>query len=473
MIAPEKTILVVDDRINTLKVLMLFLADKGYRVLKASSGEEALSVFKQHTDTDINVVLADLKMPGMSGLELYRSMVRYGPTPPFVIMTAYASVETAIMALKEGVTDYLIKPLNYEELPIVLSNACRQAEMSLELASLRRQVKKESMFHGILGAASVMRDIFEMVRTVGPTDASVLITGETGTGKELLARALHSESGRRANPVVCINCAALTESLLEAELFGHAKGAFTGALADRTGRLESAHEGTLFLDEIGHMSLGLQSKFLRFLQDGIFQPVGDHRERKVNVRLVAATNVDLEEQIASGRFMSDLLYRIEVIPIRVPPLRERMEDIPLLAEHFVARYARRYLRAMEGISPEAMGRLMDYHWPGNIRELENCLARAVILSKKSFISPEDLPRKMGKPKPAGEELFGGQIRKGSSQGPTLRDMETDLIINTLKRCHGNKTLAAKILGISRKGLYEKMTRLGIRNTMDSRREMPE
>jgi len=472
VIASEKAILVVDDRINTLKVLVLFLADKGYRVLKASSGEEALSVFEQNRD--INVVLADLKMPGMSGLDLYRAMVRNGPAPPFVIMTAYASVETAIMALKEGVTDYLIKPLNYEELPIVLSNACRQAEMSLELASLRSQVRNESTFHGILGATSIMRDIFEMVRTVGPTDASVLITGETGTGKELLARALHSESERRAKPMVCINCAALTESLLEAELFGHAKGAFTGALADRTGRLESAHEGTLFLDEIGHMSLGLQSKFLRFLQEGVFQPVGDHREKKVSVRLVAATNVDLEEQIAAGRFMSDLLYRIEVIPIRVPPLRERMEDIPLLAGHFVAEYARRYLRAMEGISPEAMGRLVDYHWPGNIRELKNCLARAVILSKKSFISPEDLPLKIGKRRSSGEGASGAETRDDpSSQGPTLRDMETDLIINTLKRCHGNKTLAAKILGISRKGLYEKMMRLGIRNTMDSGREMPE
>jgi DNA-binding NtrC family response regulator len=472
MIASEKTVLVVDDRINTLKVLMLFLADKGYRVLRASSGEEALRVFQQNPD--VNVVLADLKMPGMSGLDLYRAMAQRGPTPPFVIMTAYASVETAIMALKEGVTDYLIKPLNYEELPIVLTNACRQAEMSLELASLRRQVRDESTFHGILGATSVMRDIFEMVRTVGPTDASVLITGETGTGKELLARALHLESARREKSIVCINCAALTESLLEAELFGHARGAFTGALADRTGRLESAHEGTLFLDEIGHMSLGLQSKFLRFLQDGTFQPVGDHRERKVNVRLVAATNVDLEEQIASGRFMSDLLYRIEVIPIRVPPLRERTEDIPLLSQHFVTQYARRYLRAMEGISPEAMRRLMDYDWPGNIRELENCLARAVILSKKSFVSPEDLPGKIGRHASSrGKKSMAGPQGNPASPGPTLREMEIDLIINTLKRCQGNKTLAAKILGISRKGLYEKMTRLGIRDTMDSGREISE
>ena len=472
MIAQERTILVVDDRINTLKVLMLFLADKGYRVLKASSGEEALEIFRQHTN--INVILADLKMPGMSGLDLYRSMAQTGPTPPFIIMTAYATVETAIMALKEGVSDYLIKPLNYEELPIVLANVCRQAEMSQELTSLRRQVREESTFHGILGASSVMLDIFDMVRTVGPTDASVLITGETGTGKELLARALHLESERQNNPIVCINCAALTESLLEAELFGHAKGAFTGAVADRAGRLESAHGGTLFLDEIGHMSLNLQSKFLRFLQDGTFEPVGDHRERKVDVRLVAATNADLEEQIASGRFMSDLLYRIEVIPIHVPPLRERMEDIPLLAGYFVTRYARRYLRAVEGISPEAMRALMGYSWPGNIRELKNCLARAVILSKKSYLSLDALPEKIAKQTYSVEGPFATEIEDDPSlQGLTLRDMEMDLIISTMKRCHGNKTLAAKVLGISRKGLYEKMARLGIRDATNSSRDLSE
>lgn len=472
MIASEKTILVVDDRINTLKVLMLFLADKGYRVLKASSGKEALKISGENRDID--VVLADLKMPGMSGLDLYRTMARTGPAPPFIIMTAYASVETAILALKEGVTDYLIKPLNYEELPIVLANACRQAEMSLELASLRHQVREESTFHGILGATSVMRDIFEVVHTVGPTDASVLITGETGTGKELLAKALHLESERKENPIVCINCAALAESLLEAELFGHAKGAFTGALANRAGRLESAHGGTLFLDEIGHMSLNLQSKFLRFLQDGTFEPVGDPREKKVNVRLVAATNTDLEAQIASGRFMSDLLYRIEVIPIRVPPLRERMEDIPLLVGHFVAQYARRYLRAMEGVSPEAMRALMDYHWPGNIRELKNCLARAVILSKKSYLALEDLPRKISQQTPSMEQRLSDETPKNStSLGPTLKDMESDLIVNTLKRCNGNKTLAAKVLGISRKGLYEKMERLGVRGFLDNGREISE
>jgi len=460
----EKTILVVDDRINALKVLMLFLADKGYRVLEASSGPQALAVFQDHPEID--VVLSDLKMPGMSGLDLYRAMLEVRPVPPFIIMTAYATVETAISALKEGVTDYLIKPLNYEELPIVLANACRQAEMSRELAALRQEVREEQRFHGMLGVSRPMREIFEMVRTVGPTDAAVLITGETGTGKELLAHSLHEESRRRDRPMVCINCAALTETLLEAEMFGYVKGAFTGALTDRKGRLEMAHEGTLFLDEISNMTLHLQAKFLRFLQDGSFEPVGANWSKKVDVRLVAATNADLEAQIAAGRFMRDLLYRIEVIAMHLPPLRERVEDIPILVEHFIAHYARHYMKSIEGVAPDAMQALLDYPWPGNVRELENCLARAVILSKQSVLGLDDLPGKMTEG--ARAEAGPGEAGREDAppvEGATLKEMEARLIADTIRRCQGNKTLAAKVLGISRKGLYEKMARLGIREDL--------
>jgi DNA-binding NtrC family response regulator len=454
----NRNILVVDDRINTLKVLMLFLADNGYHVLKASNGEEALAVFNDHPNID--VVLADLKMPGMNGLELFHRMNQRRSAPPFIIMTANATVETAIKALKEGVTDYLIKPLNFEELPIVLAKACRQAEMSRELASLRKQVSKKNKFHDFIGASSKMQEIFEVVRTVGPTDASVLITGETGTGKELLAHSIHRESGRRDKSLVCINCAALTESLLEAELFGYVQGAFTGAVGNKKGRLEMADEGTLFLDEIGNMSLALQSKFLRFLQDGTFEPVGATKTKKVDVRLVAATNADLEAEIAAGRFLSDLLYRIEVIAIQVPPLRERAEDIPLLVEHFLARYAGRYKKALEGVSSNAMQALMDYTWHGNVRELKNSMARTVILSKGPEITLGDLPEKIHpKAGPDRETVDTDTLTEG---GTTLKDMESELISNTLKRCKGNKTMAAKMLGISRKGLYEKMERLGIR-----------
>ena len=455
----EKTILVVDDRVNTLKVLALFLEDNGYRVLNASSGKQALEMYRAHGEID--VILADLKMPGMSGLELFQKVSENGQPPPFILMTAFASVENAVKALKQGVTDYLIKPLNFEELPIVLSKACRQAEMYRELATLRKEVDGDQSFHGIIGASEPMRRIFDLVRAVGPTDASVLITGQTGTGKELLANSIRLESGRRDGPMVCINCAALSEALLEAELFGHVKGAFTGALGDRKGRLELAHGGTLFLDEVGKMSLNLQGKLLRFLQDGRFEPVGASRSRQVDVRLVAATNTDLEELISQGKFINDLLYRLDVISVRIPPLQKRGEDIPLLVEHFLARYARRYQRPVEGVDAEAMQMLLDYAWPGNVRELKNCLARAVILCPGRLLTTGDLPEKIrlnSSGQPAGQGPLPGP---GFPANCTLEQMEANLIANTLKMTKGNKTLTAKRLGISRKGLYEKMARLGI------------
>lgn len=452
----SRKILVVDDRINTLKVLVAILADEGYQVFQANSGEEALKLYKQHDGLD--AVLADLKMPGMNGLELYRRLSQMGDPPPFVIMTAHATVPSAVQALKEGVADYLFKPLNYEELAIVLDKAIRQRQMSRELVTLRRQVQEENSFQGIIGTSPQMVEIFDLVRTVGPTDASVLIHGETGTGKELLARALHAESPRQDRPLVCINCAALTESLLEAELFGHVKGAFTGAVSDKKGRLEMAHGGSLFLDEIGHMGLALQAKLLRFLQERTFEPVGGTTSRRVEVRVIAATNLDLRTEIAAGRFMEDLLYRIEVISLRLPPLRERAEDIPLLAEHFRGLLARRYNKVVVGISPQAMQALVDYPWPGNVRQLENVMARAVILSKADRLGLGDFQDLVGaQPAPASDGVIAGL----PDQGVTLKDMERELIQKTLAQCQGNKSLAAKRLGISRKGLYEKLQRYGL------------
>ncbi len=454
----KRTILVVDDQINTLKVLMAILADEGYAVLEASAGRRALELYREHPEID--VVLADLKMPGMSGLELYRRLGGMRPAPPFVIMTAHATVQTAVQALKEGVTDYLIKPLDYEELTIILDRACRHHQMSRELAVLRRQVHTGNHFHGIIGASRPMQELFELVRTVAPTDAPVLIRGETGTGKELFARSIHRESKRRDHPQVCINCAAVAESLLEAELFGYVKGAFTGAAGDKPGRLETAQGGTLFLDEIGKMSLSLQAKLLRFLQDGSFEPVGATRSRRVDVRLVAATNLDLARLIDQGLFLSDLLYRIEVITIQVPPLRERVVDIPLLVEHFVDHFSSQYEKPLAGVTPEAMQALMDYPWPGNVRELENCLARAVILCKGSRLGPSDLPEHVAHPgRPAGPGRLFDNLPE---QGLTLAEVEGQLIARTLEQCRGNKTLAARRLGISRKGLYEKIQRLGLK-----------
>jgi DNA-binding NtrC family response regulator len=451
---------VVDDRINTLKVLMAILDDEGYEVFKSRSGTEALEIFKGHNDIDL--VLSDLKMPGMDGVDLFRAIEKFGNTPPFIIMTAYGTVKSAVQALKEGVTDYLIKPLDYEELAIVLKRCIREREMSQELFDLQEQVRSDHSFHNMIGGCPEMKNIFDMVRTVGPTDVPVLILGETGTGKELLARALHFESNRKNENIICINSAALTESLLEAELFGYVKGAFTGAVESKKGRIEMADKGTLFLDEIGHMSIRLQSKLLRFLEEMTFEPVGSSDSKKVDTRLIAATNFNLHEEIKKGRFLRDLLYRIEVVSIRMPPLRERTGDIPLLVDHYIKNFSRQYQKEVEDVDPDLMDALMNYSWPGNIRELKNCLARAIIFSKGTTLHSHSIPESIS--------FFSGGTENSRAknllydipdQGVSLLDMEAELITRTLEKCNGNKTMAARKLGISRKALYAKMARLEI------------
>lgn len=455
-----KKILIVDDQINTLKVVGAILQDENYEVLKAESAARALEILDG--ERGIDVVLADLKMPGMDGLELYRKMRAIDRNLPFVIMTAHGTIRSAVEAMKQGVTNYLIKPLNYEELSIVLERAIREKEMSRELASLRQEVSEMHSFENIIGASQKMRDVFQILRTVSPTDATVLIQGETGTGKELLAKAIHSLSRRRDRTLVCINSAALTETLLEAELFGYVKGAFTGAVTNKPGRLEMADGGTLFLDEIGQMSLNLQSKLLRFLQEGNFEPVGSVSSTSVDVRVIAATNHDLQEEIKAHRFLSDLFYRIEVISITLPPLRERREDVLLLANHFIKRYAKQYEKQMGDITPRALAALTNYSWPGNVRELENVIARAVILSKEKEIDLLDLPERIKAHEAhAVSETRAPFMAEIPDAGIKLKEMERELIQRTLEKCQGNKSLAADLLGISRKALYEKISRYGI------------
>ena len=455
-----RKILVVDDQINTLKVISANLEAEGCTVLTAQNSQEALQLFEGHKDID--VVLADLKMPGVDGLELYRKMSAIEVDLPYVIMTAHGTIESAVEAMKEGVTNYLIKPVNYHELGIVLEKAIHEKKISQELVELRREVRDKDYFHEIIGVDPKIQEIFEVMRTVAPTDVPILIKGETGTGKELLARAIHSLSSRHDRPMICINSAALTDSLLEAELFGHVKGAFTGAIAHKRGRLETANKGTLFLDEIGHMSLNLQTKLLRFLQEGTFEPVGSEDTRKVDVRVIAATNRDLQEEISAGRFLEDLLYRIEVIAITLPPLRERKDDIFLLVNHFITYFGKKYGRAIDGIHPEVIEALAQYDWPGNVRELENCIARAVILSKGSRIFLKDLPERIkhyhDQAQIDRDKQFDLTI---PDEGISIRAVERELIKKTLKRCNGNKTLAATYLGISRKALYEKLDRYKI------------
>jgi DNA-binding NtrC family response regulator len=456
----KRKVLVVDDQINTLRVVGAILQDEGYDVFGAQNADEALQVLENQKGID--VVLADLKMPGVDGLELYRKMSANGLDVPYVIMTAHGTIESAVQAMKEGVTNYLIKPLNYHELSIVLDRAIHEKRISKELAELRREVREKDYLREIIGTDPRMTEIFEIIRTVAPTDAPILIQGETGTGKEIMAKAIHSLSGRHDRPMICINSAALTDSLLEAELFGHVKGAFTGAIANRRGRLETANKGTLFLDEIGHMSLKLQTKLLRFLEEGTFEPVGGEETRKVDVRLITATNCDLREEISAGRFLSDLLYRVEVISITLPPLRERGDDVLLLSNHFVGHFGKKYGKRIDGMDPDVIEALTKYHWPGNVRELENCMARAIILSKGSHIGLKDLPERVRDPNDHAPSDRDKEHRLTVPDGGIrIRDMERELIERTLEKCHGNKTLTANYLGISRKALYEKMERYQI------------
>jgi DNA-binding NtrC family response regulator len=456
----DKTIMVVEDRGNTLKVISAILEDEGYHVLKATSGRQALETF--NAQPAIQAVLSDLKMPGMDGLALFKQMQAIRRPPPFIIMTAYGTVKSAVQALKEGIANYLIKPLDYDELVIVLEKAIHDYSLSEELQALKASIDTDETFHEMIGADKKMKEIFERVRMVGPTDASVLIYGETGTGKELLARSIHLESRRHERAMVCINSAALSESLLEAELFGYVKGAFTGALGDRQGRLEMAHQSTLFLDEIGHMSLKLQAKLLRFLQEMSFEPVGGSVTKRVDVRVIAATNLDLQQRIREGQFLSDLLYRLEVMPMRLPPLRDRNGDICLIADFFVRRMARQYDKQIDGITPDALKILSAYSWPGNIRQLKNVIARSVILSRDTHLGVDDLPQDI-----VGDVTCAKQpgrvclISNLPPDGVTLKDMEVDLIRRTIAQCEGNKSLAARQLGISRKTLYEKIQRYGL------------
>jgi DNA-binding NtrC family response regulator len=455
-----KKILAVDDRLNSLKVLTAILTDEGYEVLQAAGGEEALRIYA--SGVEIDAVLSDFKMPRMDGLELFKAMNNIRKAPPFIIMSAYGTVKSAVQALQEGITHYLIKPLDYEELSIVLKKAIRDREMAIELTTLKRQIEDENAYHGIVGRSPKMLDIFEMVRTVAKTDASVMICGETGTGKELLARALHMESRRRKAEMVCINSAALTENLLEAELFGYVKGAFTGAEAPSKGRLEMADHGTLFLDEIGYMSLRLQTKLLRFLQEKTFEPVGSTISRHVDARIIAATNLDLQEKIKKGGFLRDLLYRIEVINLQVPPLRERKGDIYLLVHHFTKLYARQYEKAIEGIESDAMEALAKHHWPGNVRELKNYIERAVILSKKPKLCREDFSKFIDLSNNAAAHFPDKKpILRLFEDKYSLQEVERELIRTTLEKYDGNKSLTAQHLGISRKTLYKKLADFAI------------
>lgn len=455
----KERILVVDDSVSTLKALDTFLREEGFEVTTAKNGAAAEQTFLK--DSSFEVVLADLRMPGMDGVELYRRLKSIDPNLLLIIMTAHGSIESSVEAMREGVYDYVLKPLNLDELLLTLSKALREKKREAELESLRNVVTDRYGFHNIIGNSPPMREVFKIIRAVAPTEATVLITGETGTGKEMFTRAIHFNSSRSQAPFICINCAALSESLLETELFGYVKGAFTGAESNRVGRLEAANQGTLFLDEVGHMGLPLQSKLLRFLQEGTFEPVGSITPRTVNVRVIAATNKDLEAEMEAKRFLPDLFYRLQVIQLNVPLLRQRKEDIPLLTEHFLKASASEHKRTPPKVTLEAMEALMSYHWPGNVRELNNLINRLVILGQSNEIGLKDLPANLRRAFQDNESEPSGCLAALPAQGVKLRDMEIELIQKTLILFEGNRSLTAKALGISRKSLYERIHRYGL------------
>ncbi|MDE3019274.1 MAG: sigma-54-dependent Fis family transcriptional regulator [Nitrospirota bacterium] len=444
-------ILIVDDEPDMRALLKDVLEERGHRVQVASNGREAL---KKLAEEEYSVVLTDLRMKEMQGIELLAEIKRTHPDINVILMTAFGSVESAIEAMKQGAYDYLTKPVKTEELVLVMEKALREAALRREVGRLRREVHKEYSFHQILGKSKPMQQVFDLIRRVADSPTNVLITGESGTGKELVAKAIHYNSERRDAPFVPVNCAAIPEALLESELFGHMKGAFTDAKGDKRGLFEEAQKGTLFLDEISELPLMLQAKILRAIQEREIRRVGATRSMPVDVRIIAATNLHLAEEVKAKRFREDLYYRLNVIEIHLPPLRERREDIPMLVEAFLKKCAEASHKNLRGMNETALALLMDYTWPGNVRELENVIERAVTLARGEKIVPDDLP-------PAIQGARGDRavIDEAAERILPLADVEKEYILRILEKTGGNKYQAAQTLGIDRKTLYRKLAEI--------------
>ncbi|RMH45018.1 MAG: sigma-54-dependent Fis family transcriptional regulator [Deltaproteobacteria bacterium] len=453
------SILVVDDERSMRDFLAICLEREGHEVATAATAAEALAAA---TAQPPDVIVTDLKMPGdLDGIGLIEAARERGIDAEVIVVTAFATPETAIAALKKGAYDYLTKPFKVDEINVVIGRALEKRALVRENLALREAVESRHRFASLLSKSPQMQRVFDLVRKIHSTRTSVLITGESGTGKELVARALHSEGARKHGPFVAINCGAIPPDLLESELFGHVRGAFTGAVDDKPGLFEAADGGTLFLDEVGELPAALQVKLLRVLQERRVKPVGATREREIDVRVVAATNRDLEEEVARGAFRQDLYYRLNVIEIRLPPLRQRREDIPMLVDHFVRRFAAEQNKRIAGVSKEAMRRLQAYDYPGNVRELENVIERAVALSDRR-IEVDALPDFASQPRLG---VADGQAAALPADGidldAVLRDYERQLIERALAHTGGNRKRAAELLGISFRSLRYRLSKLGI------------
>ena len=444
-------LLIVDDEDIVRESLCDWLSSIGYKVLTAKCGEEALRIIKQKK---VKIMIADLIMPGMNGIELMKKARTIIPTISTVIITAHGTIQTAIAAIREGAYDYIQKPFCPEKVELLIRNLVEHHNLLEENITLRRKIEDRHSFEGIIAKSPKMIKIFELIKTVAPTSATVLITGDSGTGKEIVARAIHRQSQRRNQPFIVTSCAALPETLLESELFGYEKGSFTGAVERRKGKFEAADKGTLFLDEIGEIDANTQVHLLRALEEKKITRVGGNEETKVDVRIIAATNKNLRTITEQGKFREDLYYRLNVVTIELPGLRYRREDILPLAEHFLKKYARENNKPAKSFSPEAVEFMLNYHWRGNVRELENVVERGVILAKDKFITLAEFPQELTSP---------GQV-----EGRTLEALERNQILKVLEETGGNIARTAKILGIHRMTLYNKLKKYNIAvNTLDT------
>ncbi len=465
-------ILIVDDDKAIRESLSRLLTDKGYEAFAVEDGYQAIEMVRQK---EWDLAMVDLKMPGIDGFEVLSKLSQISPRTSVIVITGYATVESAVKAIRQGAVDYVAKPFTFEELLIRVEKALESMRLLAENIYLRQELSERYAFSNILGKSGAMQEIFRLIEKVAPTDSTVLIRGESGTGKELIARALHYHSLRKKEKFITVDCGALPETLLESELFGHVKGSFTGAIVTKRGLLEVANGGTFFLDEVGDLSVGIQSKLLRVLQEKEFRQVGGIKSIKVDVRLIAATNKNIEKMIDNGSFREDLFYRINVVPIHLPSLRERKEDIPLLVHHFLEVYNKKKSKQIKGVSAEAMNLLMDFEWPGNVRELEHIIERLVIMSEGDIIESEQLPiQVVGKrvcfnittPK-TNEELK--KLRKQLRE-KAIENIEHAFVIDALKRNEWNVSKAARDVGMKRQNLQAMMRKYNIQSSIKSTRD---
>ncbi len=449
------TILVVDDDAVHARMLKTLISDWGYDVALADDGDTGVSMVKA---SPFDLVLLDMKMVRMSGMDALSEIHAFNPVLPVIIMTAFSSVDTAVKALKIGAWDYLTKPLDFDKLRLTIDRVFERSALTSENKALKNQLKQVTLSHDILGNSPAMKALLDTIHMVAPTDANVLVSGESGTGKELVSSAVHYNSRRKDAPYVRINCAAITETLLESELFGHERGAFTGADKKRKGKFLQADGGSILLDEIGEMSLAMQAKLLRVIQEKEITPVGSDQTIAVDVRVIAATNRDLKAMAAERTFREDLYYRLNVVTIEIPPLRKRPEDIPELALHFLQTFAEKNRRKIQGFTPDAMDMLIRYAWPGNVRELMNAVERGVVLARSDRIAGDDLA--FLSPETAGDRSGGAESCDPGLENIPLAEVEEKAILSTLASSEGNKSEAARRLGITRKTLLKKLKLYG-------------